>query len=335
MTGAGAAEPGARAPAAAKVRAVEPRPAPPGVQAYRLNAPMGGTIRFAHWRPPQGAAAGVVLVLPGFGEFIEKYHETVGELLQRGWSVYVLDWYGQGLSTRALANRQKVHVADFRRHLSDLHKLVEAALPAHAQATRLVLAHSMGAHLALRYMFEHPRSFDLAVLASPMVDLSYGRMPRWLARLVAEAACALGFGRAYSFGERDYDPGRVRFQGNKMTHDRPRFFDQHAWIARRPKLAVGGATFAWVRAAQRSIRATERRGFARGIHVPVLAVAAEQESVVSVAATQRLVRAMPRAAYVGLADARHELLMETDARRALFWQFVDRFLADHGARAAA
>lgn len=333
MSGAGAIGPGAGA--AAKVQAVEPTPAPPGMQAYRLNAPAGGTIRFAHWRPPRGSAAGAALVLPGYGEFIEKYHETVGELLERGWSVFVLDWYGQGLSTRALANRQKVHVADFRRHLSDLHKLAESALPPHGQMPRLLLAHSMGGHLALRYMFEHPRAFDLAVLSSPMVDLDYGGMPRWLARLIAEAACALGFGRAYSFGAGDYDPARVRFQGNKLTHDRRRFFDQHAWIARRPKLAAGGPTFAWVRAALRSIRATERRGFARGIHVPVLVMAAEQERIVSVAATQRLVRDMPRAAYVGLADARHELLMESDARRALFWQFVDRFLADNGARAAA
>jgi lysophospholipase len=321
--------------APAKVAAVEPTPAPPGMQAYRLNAPMGGTIRFAHWRPPQGTVAGAALVLPGCGEFIEKYHETAGELLARGWSVFVLDWYGQGLSTRALANRQKVHVADFRRHLSDLHKLVESALPPHDQMPRLLLAHSMGGHLALRYMFEHPRGFDVAVLVSPMVDLDNGAMPCWLARLTAEAACALGFGRAYSFGERDYDPGRVRFQDNKLTHDRRRFFDQHAWIARRPKLAAGGATFAWVRAALRSIRTTERPAFARGIHVPVLVMAAEEERIVSVAATQRLVRAMPRAAYIGLADARHEVLMENDAIRALFWQRVDRFLADYRARAAA
>ncbi len=314
---------------------IEPRPAPPGLQAYRLNAPLGGTVRFAHWRPRHPPGVGVALVLPGFGEFVEKYHETVQDLLDRGWSVFVLDWYGQGLSTRALANRQKLHVPDFRRYLSDLNKLVESALPPHAGMPRLLLAHSMGAHLALRYLFEQPRSFDLAVLSSPMVDIDYGGMPRWLARVLAEGACALGLGRAYSFGAHDYDPKRVRFQDNKLTHDRGRFFDQHAWIARRPKLAVGGATFAWVRAAQRSIRATERRGFARGIRVPVLVMAAEQERIVSVAATQRLARAIPNAAYIGLADARHEVLMETDATRALFWQRVDGFLSQYGLKAAA
>lgn len=326
--GKGAAKPPRPAP-------IEPFPAPPGMQAYRLNSPAGGTVRFAHWRPLQPPGQGAAVVLPGFGEFAEKYHETVRELLERGYGVFVLDWYGQGMSTRALANQQKVHVPDFRRHLVDLNKLVEAALPPHSETPRLMLALSMGAHLGLRHLFEHPRSFDLAVLCSPMADLSFGATPRWLARAVAEAACALGLGRAYAFGARDYDPKRVRFQGNKLTHDRRRFFDQHAWIARRPRLAVGGPTFAWMRAALRSIRATERRGFARGIHIPVLAMAAEQERVVSLAATQRLARAVPQGAYIGLADARHEVLMETDDIRALFWQRVDGFLAQYARRAAA
>ncbi|MGQ0676755.1 MAG: alpha/beta fold hydrolase [Rhodospirillales bacterium] len=323
------------APMPLKAPPVEPRPAPPGLQAYRLNAPMGGTVRFAHWRPPHPPGVGAALVLPGLGEFVEKYHETVQDLLDRGWSVFVLDWFGQGLSTRALANRQKVHVPDFRRYLSDLDKLVETALPPHSDMPRLLLAHSMGGHLALRHLFEHPRSFDVAVLSSPMVDLDYGPLPRLLARGQAEAACALGLGRNYLFGAGDYDPKRARFQGNRLTHDRRRFFDQHAWIARRPKLAVGGPTFAWLRAAQHSIRATERRGFGRGVKIPVLVMAAEQERRVSVAATQRLARAIPNAAYIGIADARHEILMETDEIRALFWQRVDGFLRQCGMRRAA
>jgi lysophospholipase len=322
-------------PAPLKPAAIEPVPAPPGMQAYRLSAPSGGTIRFVHWRARRPPGVGVALVLPGFGEFVEKYHETVGDLLDRGWSVYAMDWYGQGMSTRALANRHKGHVGDFRRYLSDLNKLVESALPPHSDLPRLLIGHSMGGHLALRYLFEHPRSFDLAVLSSPMVDIDYGRMPRWLARAIAEGACALGLGRAYSFGAGDYDPKNARFQDNRLTHDRRRFFEQHAWIARRPRLAIGGPTFAWVRAAQRSIRATERRGFARGVRVPVLVMAAEQERVVSIAATQRLVSAMPSAAYIGLVDARHEVLMETDEIRAMFWQRVDRFLSQYGLQAAA
>ncbi len=332
MTDAPEARPASPTPL--RARAIEPYPAPPGGQSYRLNAPAGGTLRFVLWRAPQ-PGTGVALVLPGFGEFVEKYHETAADLLARGYSTYVLDWFGQGLSTRALANRQKVHVGDFRRHLSDLHKLVELALPPHAQARRLLVGHSMGAHLGLRYLFEHPRSFDQAVLSSPLAGFNLGRMPRRLARIVAEAACALGFGRAYVFGAGDYNPKRVRFQGNKLTHDRARFFDQHAWIARRPGLAVGGPSFGWVRAALRSIAQIERKGFGCGVRIPVLIVASEQDGVVSTAATQRLARAMPFAAYIGVTDARHEILKENDAIRALFWQRLDRFLAMYAPRKAA
>ena len=103
-------------------------PAPPGAQAHRLTSPAGGTIRYAYWRATRQPAQGTALVLPGLGEFIEKYHETVDDLLKRGFEVYVMDWFGQGLSTRPLANRHKLHVLGFGRYLVDLAKLVDSVL---------------------------------------------------------------------------------------------------------------------------------------------------------------------------------------------------------------
>ena len=263
---------------------------------------------------------GVALVLPGFGEFIEKYHETVADLLQRGFAVHVMEWFGQGLSTRALANRDKVHVADFARHVVDLAKLVETVLPPRDFADgRLLLGHSMGGHLALRYLQQHPRSFDAAILCSPMIDINYGWMPRWLARGITATACGLGFAR-------NYDPARVHFAANPLTTDRTRFFEPHSWIVRNSELAIGGPTFGFLRAAQRSIAATEQRDFVRELLLPVLVLASEHDRVVSLAASLQLARRLPNATYVGFADARHELLRENETVRALVWQQIDDFL---------
>lgn len=267
-----------------------------------------------------------MLVLPGFGEFIEKYHEVVAELLQRGFDVHVMDWYGQGLSSRPLANRHKVHVEDFRRYLVDLHRLVESTYQLHDPTRfRLVLAHSLGGHLALRYLHERPAAFTAAVLTSPMVDINYP-MPRPLARFLGEASCELGFGRAYVFGARNYVATRVRFKGNRRTLDHRRFQKQHDCIAANPELAIGGPTFAWVRAAQRSIKITEEPGFARAIRTPTLIVASRHDGIVRAPATERLARAMPDATLIEIADSLHEVLIERDPIRALFWQQFDRFL---------
>jgi lysophospholipase len=302
-------------------------PSPPGGHALRLTSPAGGTIRYAHWRALRTPSIGTALVLPGFGEFIEKYHETAADLLARGFDVFVMEWFGQGLSTRPLRNRDKVHVPDFARYLVDLGRMVDTVLPPRDGARqRLAVGHSLGAHMLLRYMKDHPRAFDVLLFASPMIDINYGRMPRWLARAIASTACAVGLSRAYVFGARDYDRSRIRFDGNRLTADRGRFVEPHAWVARNPELAIGGPTFGWLRAAQHSIAATERAGFGRDIRAPILALVAAGDRVVSTEAARRLIRSLGNATHIEFTDAGHELLRERDSVRALVWQQIDGFL---------
>ncbi len=302
-------------------------PAPPGAQPQRLTSPAGGTIRYVYWRAPRLPAKGTALVLPGLGEFIEKYHETVADLLARGFEVYVMDWFGQGLSTRPLANRHKLHVLGFGRYLADLSRLVDGVLAKRDVRPRIVLGHSLGAHLALRHAREHPRSFDALVLLSPMAEINYGRLPCWLARAITASMCFLGLGRAYVFGAHDYDAKRNRFEGNRLTGDAARYREQHDWIQRNPELATGGPSFAWLRAAQRSIRTASKQAFLAAIKAPSLILSPATDRIVSVAATQHLAQALPNALYVEFPEAGHELLRERDSVRTLLWQRIDDFLA--------
>jgi lysophospholipase len=205
--------------------------------------------------------------------------------------------------------------------------MIDTVLPPRDGARpRLALGHSLGAHLLLRHMKAHPRAFDVLLFSSPLADINYGPIPRWLARAIASTACALGLSRAYLFGARDYDRARVRFEDNRLTADRARFLEPHAWIARNPELAIGGPTFGWLRAAQRSIALTERPGFARDIRTPILTLAASGDRVVSVAAARRLSKELANATHIEFTDAGHELLQERDSVRALVWQQIDGFL---------
>ena len=108
----------------------------------------GARLRYACWNVP-GTARGTVVVLTGRGEFIEKYAtEVVGELLGRGYAVIAMDWRGQGLSDRPLADRNKGHIDNFATYMADLRlfldKIVDArrppadpgALPFHGGAHR-------------------------------------------------------------------------------------------------------------------------------------------------------------------------------------------------------
>ena len=94
-------------------------PIPPGAIVESLHAVDGLRLRAARWTPSR-RVRGTVALFPGRAEFIEKYFETIGQLLDRGFSVAALDWRGQGLSERALSDRRKGYVRDFSEYDTDL-----------------------------------------------------------------------------------------------------------------------------------------------------------------------------------------------------------------------
>ncbi|MFX8715876.1 alpha/beta hydrolase, partial [Acinetobacter baumannii] len=75
--------------------------------------------RVARWSPAGAEARGTVCVLQGRAEFIEKYYETVRDLLVRGFAVATLDWRGQGGSERH-RNSRRGHVNEFDEYGLDL-----------------------------------------------------------------------------------------------------------------------------------------------------------------------------------------------------------------------
>src|SRR3990172_2510200 len=81
-------------------------PIPESALAGALRTPDGVALRFARWPAPPGRK-GTVCLFHGRAEFIEKYFECVRELQARGFAVATLDWRGQGLSDRALADTRK------------------------------------------------------------------------------------------------------------------------------------------------------------------------------------------------------------------------------------
>src|SRR3954470_18340201 len=89
-----------------------------------VKTPDGVTLRFGRWDPPPGRK-GTVVLLQGRAEYIEKYFETVRDLRARGFAVATFDWRGQGLSDRALEDRQKGHIRNFSEYATDLRAVME------------------------------------------------------------------------------------------------------------------------------------------------------------------------------------------------------------------
>ncbi len=285
-------------------------------------------IRWGYATATTSHVRGTVLFLNGRTEYMEKYAEVVEELNERGFAVTSLDWRGQGLSERMLTDSQKGHVACFEDYLDDLDQLMTIVQRHGAPSPIIVLGHSMGGHMALRFIERHPEQFDRVILTSPMIDIQLpGFLPRAWLRWLAHTAAQRGLQGAYVLGAGGVGARDQRFEGNPLTSDRARFERNVQMIRRTPQLAVGGVTYGWLDAAMRSIDRVTAPAFARSLRVPVLMVTAAREQIVCLRAQAQFCRQAPDCRHVSIAGARHELLVETDDRRAQFWRAFDDFVS--------
>jgi lysophospholipase len=290
--------------------------------------PDGVRIRIARFPARTESPAGTVLMLPGFTEFIEKALESIGELTARGYGVVTLDWRGQGLSDRLAPNRRMGHIADMGHFLNDLEEVLRLTRFNELPGPHILYGHSMGGHLALRAMHDHPGLFNRAVLSAPMAGIETGAWPKYVAYGLARTAVGLGFGQFYVPGTGPYSDKYRGFEGNPLTSDPVRFARIHAQIDANPEVALGGPSYEWFYSALRSLKLVNRPSYLSKITIPVLILSAEHEWIVSNAAQRKVAAMLPDCRLVTCAGARHELLLERDEVRRAVWAEIDGFLAE-------
>lgn len=288
----------------------------------------GLKIRYGVWPVHDRPGRGRVLVLAGRTEFVEKYFETIQELNQRGFSVTMFDWRGQGLSDRMLPDRRKGHVGSYDDYLRDLKQFMNEVMNPAQDPGIIVLAHSMGGHLALRFCHDYPGTIQKAVLTSPLIDIAGSRWLRAPLKILVGLAAKSGL-KACTAARKNGELNRAGkgFLRNRLTRDPVRFQRTLKWLQDHPELAVDGVTFGWLQATFRSMAVLSANGYAEAIRTPILMVTAGSDRVVSVAAQQSLCDRLPHAQMVTIPEARHEILIETDDVRRAFWRVFDGFTA--------
>src|SRR6201996_1247858 len=160
---------------------------------------------------------GVCVLLHGQTEFIEKYLEVIGELSERGFIVATLDWPGQGGSYRLLPDALKAHIDNFQSYDTALWTFMDQVVKPISDAPPVILAHSMGGHIALRAMHDQPNAFKCAVLSAPMLRALTRGYPRWLADLMCTVQNMLGKGNDWIWGMDQRDPHLVTFDTQLVT----------------------------------------------------------------------------------------------------------------------
>ena len=292
-----------------------------------------GGIRLRAARFDAALPAAICLLMNGQTEFIEKYFEVIDELRRRGFSVITFDWRGQGGSDRLLPDPRKAHIADFAEYDRDLDTVLRQTVKPLALQLGLpviAMAHSMGGHILIRRLHDVRDEFAAAILCAPMLGINPRGAPWWVVEKMAAYLNRRGPSTEFVWGMAARDQLKLPFSLQIVTSDPTRYARNQALLAADPDLRVNGPTWGWLAAALHTIALTRSAGYAEAIRTPCLFFGAGRDRVCDTQAIRVFARRLPKAEYVEITGAEHEILMERDIFRAQLWSRFDYFIGSHG-----
>lgn len=261
------------------------------------------------FRNPEGK--GLIVVVNGRSESWLKYGELFHDLYGKGYSIASYDHRGQGLSPHLLPQKPRIGEIDsfdeYSRDLGAFLKCLKNLSLTHHGKTFL-LAHSMGAAVAIDYLREHPAAFRAAAFTAPMLRINTSPYPEAVATLAVRLLHSVGLGAAYAPGEHDRDPEEP-FEMNRITTSRARWQAiQDIWN-KHPEAVVGGPSSDWV--LQTLLTTPRIREAASSLQSPTLILRSGQDRLVINEPPPQ----GPNISTLTFPDARHEILMERDPIR--------------------
>jgi lysophospholipase len=284
----------------------------------------GEAIYFEHYRAD--APKGVIVISHGFTESVAKFTESIYYMLQAGYEVWGFDQRGHGRSFRRNDNPYVVHADRFRDYILDLKHLTETRVkPAAGGLPVYLFCHSMGGCVGALTMERWPELFDKAVLSSPMLGLSFGKLPPHVVYAVMTAQGIPTKGQGPTSPVEAFP--EERFEDSAATSE-PRFRYYYEKKLADPKLQTCAASTNWVREAIRACSLVRSKLYTAKLQTPVLLFQAGKDTFVKNSAQDVFASRVKGCRLVRVPEARHEIYMSRDEVLFPYWEQVFAFLAE-------
>jgi lysophospholipase len=258
----------------------------------------------------------LLVILPGKGEPLERYAEMLYDLRTLKRDVLLVQFRGQGYSSRSLKDPEKTHIRKFNYIIDDLDHLFNHLKIRKNYSKISLVAHSMGAHHGLRYEAAYP-IFDQIILNSPLIGLldeSKTDRNYYLTQMMI----ALGMGNSYVPGRGGWQDWS--FEKNDVTQSFTRFRNIRRIHIDNSNTRLGSVTVRWANEALKS----EKKLFsqAKKINTPVKIFQAGNELIVSNEKQQLLCKVLPSCEIFHVKGAMHNFVQEKDKYRNRFLDFI-------------
>ena len=297
----------------------------PGGTAYFFPVNEEDNLRIAFWNLE--STKGTIILQSGRTEFIEKYYEVISEFIQRGYAVAMMDWRGQGLSSRISRNKRIGHIDRFETYDNDLIKVMNKYFISKCPKPHIGFGHSMGGCLLTSYFISSENLFDKCILCAPMLSVRANALSRRIVNTLGLLEI-VGLG---SFPMRrpswDKENGWLEepFEEFALTTDKMRFNRTYELLSRYPELGIKGMTVGWLKHAIKRTNKFKILDWSQLIKKPLLLLDATDDKLVNSKSNKELLGQSSLTTIASI-DAQHEIMMENDEIRREAWKAIDSFL---------
>lgn len=268
---------------------------------------------------------GAIVISTGRTETYLKYKEVAYDLWNNGYSVYIIDHRGQGMSEResGLDNWQKGHVEDFGLFVSDFKYFVNEIAQKGGHQNLYLIAHSMGGAIASLYLEQEGAKTPLqaVVFTSPMHEIQSSIISgqhSWGTCIVAKRKAKISPRDFVATGEL-YNP--KSFNNNEYTTDKIRYERLLDEYKNNSQVQLGSPTHGWL--ANACDAAETAKINASKIAIPVQLYQAGGDTIVHPDGHAEFCKNLtkqekcggPNGKPITISGAKHELLIEQDIHR--------------------
>lgn len=284
-------------------------------------------IRFGY-NVPKNARA-LIILAQGRTECIEEYFELIRDLNGQGYACAIMDWQGQGESYRFNDDNTRHHSNGFEHDIHDfecfLGQLTDLKLP------RVLVAHSMGGNIMLRYLMDHHADFQCAYLIAPMLGLNPPWLMRYIAPFILKIMTMRGRLDRYAWGQKRWSKTLAHIAKYKVSSDPVRREKQPYLFEHYPQLQCGGVTWGWLKSSLSSIAILHTKSNVATIQTPCHIAIAGRDVVVDNKATKKVVSLVNGASYEVFHKSEHQIHIEKDEIRkkilTSMYQYIEKHLS--------